>query len=141
MRTIKFSSNWNGKLCNDVFTTIRLYDYDKYPIFEKYEVHYKNKVLGIVECEAQKAFKYGSINDITALVDCGHAAPYLTKLLKNFYPQLTADSLIYMIVFRWKKRNAEATQELFDERWQKLRDANNDQETFTTPTPTLFENE
>jgi hypothetical protein len=124
MRTISFSSNWNGKLCNDVFTTIRLYNYEKYPDFEKFEVELKGRgKLGIAELEAKKGFTAKSLNDITSLVDCGHSRDYLLKLLKSFYPDMTGETTFYLLVFKWVERLPEPTERLFKERYEKLAEA------------------
>ena len=51
MNQIKFSHNWNNKLSNDIFTTIRRFtdekfDYYKENLNKKFEVVLKNKVIG-----------------------------------------------------------------------------------------------
>jgi hypothetical protein len=120
MYKIHFSSNWNGKLCNDVFTTIRLYNYDKYPDFEKFTIEYKSHILGIAELLVKKPFKFGSLNATTSLVDCGHDEHYLGKLLRNFYPGIDANTNFYMLVLRWETRYKEATELIFKERFEKI---------------------
>lgn len=123
MRRVNFTSNWNGKLCNDVFTTIRPYDYDKYPEFEKFEVALRDQVLGIAELAAKKAFKGSAINDITSLVDCGHTRDYLVKLLHNFYKDMGPDKTLYLLVFKWEERFPEPTEQLFKSRYEKIQEA------------------
>jgi hypothetical protein len=124
MRRIHFSNNWNGKLLQDVFTTIRVYDYDKYPDGELFEIEYKNKVVGLARLEAKKPFRFGELNDITSMVECGFGRAYLSKLLKTFYgDKINSESALYMLILKWEKRNMEVMQELFNERWQKIIDA------------------
>lgn len=126
MRRVNFSNNWNGKLLSDLFSTIRLYDYDKYPDGELFEIEYKNKIIGTARLEAKKPFSFGALNDMTSLIECGHGKQYLRKLFKQFYgDNLHDDRPMYMLLFKWEKRNIEATRELMDERWQKIVDAEN----------------
>ena len=121
MRKVSFSSNWNGKLRADVFTTIRPYNYEKYPDFQKFEIELKNRgVLGIAELVAKKGFTANNLNDITSLVDCGHERDYLYKLLKSFYPDMTGEMTFYLLVFKWVERHPEPTERLFKERYEKI---------------------
>jgi len=123
MHKIHFSSNWNGKLLNDCFTTIRRYNYDKYPDFQQFEVEYKNQIAGIAELDAKKPFKFSALNDITSMVDTGKDVGYLHTLLLKFYPELTPDSNLYLLVFRWKVKNADVFEMMFKERWEKIQEA------------------
>jgi hypothetical protein len=114
------STNWNGKLLNDVFTTIRLYNYEKYPDFEKYEIEYKNQVLGICEIVSKKTFRFEALNSTTSFIDVGKDEIYSRALFKKFYPAITGEQPMYMLVLRWVERHKEPTELLFKERFDKI---------------------
>lgn len=130
MRRIRFSNNSNGKLLADVFTTIRIYDADKFPDEAIFEIEYKNKILGVARLEAKKPFKLTDLNEITSLVDSGYGRFSYVKILKSFYgDSITDQTGMYMLVLRWQKRNIEETFQLFGEHWQKIADAEHQEST------------
>lgn len=114
MRQINFSDNWNGKLLMDNFTTIRLYSYDGYPDFEVYDVVLRGEVLGTAEIVCKKPFQMQSLNTQLSLVDCGHDPAWLKKLLRNFHGDLTEETYLVLLVFRWRTRNPVAFRDLMN---------------------------
>ena len=92
MQTIKFSKNWNNKLDNDYFTTIRLYNKDKfdyyYNLFEKKEdvmilLNDKEKcIVKIVDIEVRLI---RDIPDWSVMVDVGADRMTFEKLMESMY--------------------------------------------------------
>jgi len=124
IKRMRFSENWNGKLCLDVFTTIREYNYDHYREDDLFEIELKGEVIGIAVLLMRKPFPLKALNDTTAYTDCGHGAPYLSKLLRSFHKDLTPDSNVYMLWLQWRERNVVAQAELFKAWWQKCLEKN-----------------
>ena len=56
MKTITFSYNWNNKLGRKAFTTIRLYNPNKYKIGETYNINLKKECIGAGKIIAIKNF-------------------------------------------------------------------------------------
>lgn len=121
MRWIDFSQNWNGKLCLNVFTTIRLYDIDRYQDAHFYTVRLKDEELGIAQLISRYPFKYKHLNDRTATIDSGNGLPYLQTVLKKMYGEkLTDETDLYLLFFRWTERYIKPTQNLFKAHWNKI---------------------
>lgn len=105
MRQINFTDNWNGKLLMDNFTTIRLYYYEAYPDFDMYEIVLRGEILGTAEIVCKKPFPMKQINTQLSLIDCGHEVPWLKQLLKRFHGDITEETNLVLLVFRWRTRN------------------------------------
>jgi hypothetical protein len=87
-KEISFSYNWNNKLNCNAFTTIRLFQPDKYIIGEKYKVSLK----GIPVCESViiniKNFKLYDLNDFIAFIDTGYNKEECRKIILRMYPKI-----------------------------------------------------
>ena len=85
MENINFSHNWNRKLKNKVFTTIRLLNNSKYIIGNKYHISLKYYPVGIAEIVDIKYIKISEIDNFSAMLDTGYSAFATRELIKQMY--------------------------------------------------------
>lgn len=76
MKQIKFSHNWNNKLHNDVFTTIRKFTPDKHKYYREsigdtFQVMLKNEALNYVNLAKVKQYNYCDIDRHILALDLG----------------------------------------------------------------------
>lgn len=113
MKTLNFSYNWNGKLLNDAFTTIRLSDYycidDVVEIKLKNELLYIGKVIGKIETRIEK------LTELVCRLDTGYDRNATIGIIKKMYPRIENWSeqkiFIYTIAQKYNEKleqNAEA---------------------------------
>ena len=96
MKTIKFSNNWNKKLDNDYFTTIRLYSKEKfdyyYDLFERKEdvaillKEQEKSIAKIVDIEVRLM---RDIPDFSVMVDVGADRMTFNNLMSSMYSKKT----------------------------------------------------
>ncbi len=92
METIKFSENWNNKLDGDYFTTIRLYNKEKfdyyYELFEKKEevaIMLKDKEKCIAKIIDLEVRMMRDIPSFSVIVDVGADRMTFDKLMESMY--------------------------------------------------------
>lgn len=97
--TVDFKKNWNGKLFNRCFTSIRPANANKYQAGKFYQITLEKKPLFNAQLVRVRLLNYHQIDDWIAGLDCGHSAPYLKKLLDRFYPKAnwSMDKLYYLL--------------------------------------------
>jgi hypothetical protein len=109
---IQFSQNWNcrtcgsagGKLHNKVFTTIRLYNPEKYKVGDVHQVLLKKKDgwltdFGRAEIVDVRKIYGNQLNDCIALLDTGYLLDDYLKLIQNFYPEKNIKETAFSYVF------------------------------------------
>lgn len=106
---LNFSYNWNGKLNNSAFTSIRLWNEKKYVEGREYEVWIGSKNLGYARLVSVKKMKLADINEHIALLDTGYSAAecrgILIKMYKNAGINWETQQLAYLLfVFEKKER-------------------------------------
>jgi hypothetical protein len=96
METLKFGHNWNGKLQNTAFTTIRLFNPMKYQPGVVFSI--------ILEKDGKTMARYGEasiaeirkirldqINEFIARLDTGYSAEECKDMLKTMYKNKNID--------------------------------------------------
>jgi hypothetical protein len=92
MAQIKFSYNWNNKLNNISFTTIRLKQPDKYVLGQVYEIFLNKdfkmnaRIIGIIN------FFLKDLNEYMAQIDTGYSKEEATKIITKMYPNVDFES-------------------------------------------------
>lgn len=90
METIKFDKNWNSKLNNKAFTTIRLKNDEKYKVGEIYFIEDKSASYNRMSVIRDIFdFKIGRISMCASMVDMGVTPDLAIKILKEYYPDVT----------------------------------------------------
>ena len=85
METIKFSYNWNDKLTNKAFTTIRLHNPHKYRKNGRYRIECIGQLKGIAELKDIRTFTLASLNDFIAYLDTGYNVSETKAILQQMY--------------------------------------------------------
>ena len=109
METINFSTNWNNKLTNRAFTTIRIHNERKYNIGGVYQIMLKNKPLGTATIRKIHVIKANQITDCMSFLDTGYSVPETINILRKMYPNLDLNNTLFdfcLLVYRNKKEIA-----------------------------------
>ncbi len=87
MKTLKFQQNYNNKLHNSFFTTIRLDVNNKLKVGDIYEIYDQstNRIAGHASIKEIKPIKLHQINEWMARLDSGMSADQLKQFLLNIY--------------------------------------------------------
>ena len=85
METIKFSYNWNNKLTNKAFTTLRLHNPHKYKIGLRYAIECNGQIRGVAILRDIRTFTLASLNDFITYLDTGYNVAETVQLLKRMY--------------------------------------------------------
>jgi len=110
---ISFIENWNNKLQNHSFTTIRPvnhYKYRKGKLFwiEVFDVKTKEyNMIGKAKLVASSAFYLNNISDTMAYIDCNMCAADLKKLMTRLYAKSKIDvetCRFNMLVLQYEKK-------------------------------------
>lgn len=117
MEKLDFSYNWNNKLRNRCFTTLRLRNDAKYHKGARFEVSMQGISWGKAKIVDVKILKLDQINEWIARLDTGYSARETKDIIKKMYknkPYINWDTqeLSYPLL-AWE--NQEKTQSLFDE--------------------------
>jgi hypothetical protein len=104
MRVIPFSYNWNKKLDCDAFTTIRIYQPEKYVIDETYQIDLnkaefcKGTIIDI------KKFWLKDLNDFIAYLDTGYDKEECKKIITLMYKRVDFNTTpLSLILIRKQK--------------------------------------
>jgi hypothetical protein len=91
MEPIKFTYNWNGKLhCRD-FTTIRLYNPNKYIIGQRYNIMLNDRELGDGVIAGISNFYLANLNEFMARIDTGYDRFKAAEMIKKMYSNKNID--------------------------------------------------
>lgn len=83
--TLNFSTNWNGKLFTDCFTTFRP-AYAIYAVGKRFDVVLNSsQSFGEVEIIEKKVLKLKEVNEWIARLDTGYSVEEFQKLVRTMY--------------------------------------------------------
>lgn len=88
LKTIKFTYNWNHKLNNKAFTTIRLTQNKKFEINEKVVIKLNDEIRTIAVIQAIKTFKLCQLSIFMAYLDTGYNLEESKKVFYKMYPKV-----------------------------------------------------
>jgi hypothetical protein len=88
---LDFSYNWNSKLNGKAFTSIRLWNENKYEVGNVYEIRLGNTKKGIARLVSLKRIRLDQINDHIALLDTGYRANECREMIKTMYKNKRID--------------------------------------------------
>jgi hypothetical protein len=87
MEKIEFSYNWNGKLNNKAFTTIRLHNGRKYRAGKTYQIILKGEKIGTAMLKDKRVLLLEQLNEFICYIDTGYSKgetiTILTRMYKN----------------------------------------------------------
>lgn len=90
-KSIEFSTNWNNKLNNNFFTTIRLNNAGKYQVGDCFKIISKQKYLYDALIVGIRYSKIEDLPEFTCYTDTGYSKSETIKLLKNMYSKKNID--------------------------------------------------
>jgi len=106
MNRLEFSSNWNNKLDNNSFTTIRLSG--RFNVDEEIEVYFRdNRKPGRFKVIGKKIITLNGINDWIAYIDTGYSAVECKDILRKMYPKVkdwTNQPIYYYLIMKFKTK-------------------------------------
>ena len=82
---LDFAYNWNKKLNCKAFTSIRLWNENKYQVGNVFEVWLGNTKKGVASLVSLKRMRIDQINDHIALLDTGYRADECKDMIKTMY--------------------------------------------------------
>ena len=103
---LKFSYNWNNKLNGKAFTTIRLYNPDKYKVNNLYNITLNNEFKGRARLLEIKKIKLNMINSWIALIDTGYDLLDFRAMIKRMYKNKVTDwenQFLHYLLFKYEK--------------------------------------
>lgn len=94
---LEFSYNWNNKLFNKCFTTLRLSN--RFVVGHRYDVYLLNDYLVSVEVLQIKFFKLDEINMYVSYLDSGYSPAECKNILQKMYKNKNVDWSKQLISF------------------------------------------
>ena len=91
MDIIKFSTNWNNKLSNSAFTTLRIENPNKYVVGADYEIQLNGKMLGIATLKQKRTISLDQLNPFICYIDTGYSVEECKNILRKMYPTVDFD--------------------------------------------------
>lgn len=85
MEKLTFSYNWNNKLRNNAFTTVRLSNEKRYFVGNKLQIFINGSYVGDAEIIAVKQFLLHQINPYISYLDAGYSVEEFIKLVCTMY--------------------------------------------------------
>lgn len=85
-KDINFSANWNNKLDNKFFTTIRLQNKNKYQIGHYFNIYLKGMLYKKAVIKDIWVIHLGQLDQFTACLDTGYSLEQTKGILYKMYP-------------------------------------------------------
>lgn len=85
MNEIDFSYNWNNKLENKCFSTIRIYNPKKYVLNQNYKILLNSKYLYDAKIVFEKGFYINQLSEPMSFLDTGYSKNETIDILKKMY--------------------------------------------------------
>ena len=115
---VKFSHNWNGKLNNSAFTTIRRHNPQKYKLGNTYRIELEGKIKGDAILTAMRIIRIDQLNDFICYLDTGYNTASATTILQRMNKGVDIKTVLFdlcLMVYKLpEKREPEAMQTKID---------------------------
>jgi len=103
---IKFSKNWNNKLNQEYFTTIRKFSKDKYNYYlmkmgDVFDVVLANKKIGKAKLVLLETYKFKELSHALVMVDTGMMFYEAEDVFRKF--GIEDEDKVIVLTFRWLK--------------------------------------
>ena len=85
IETIRFSYNWNGKLNNKAFTTLRIHNPGKYTIGKTYNIELNGEFKGQAVLREKRVLQVKQLNDFICYLDTGYNQFETLNILRRMY--------------------------------------------------------
>jgi hypothetical protein len=94
MDKIEFGYNWNGKLTNKAFTTIRLHS-RKYIVGSTFDIYLKGESKGTALLKKVKTLKIDQLNEYISYLDTGYGVTETKNILSRMYKDIDLNSALF----------------------------------------------
>ena len=91
---IRFSFNWNNKLNNKAFTTLRLHNPGKYKPGQRYQIELNGQPKGIATLQEKRTLKIADLNNFICFLDTGYNRNETIAILKRMYKGIDINAMI-----------------------------------------------
>jgi hypothetical protein len=91
METLRFSYNWNNKLTNKAFTSLRLHSPAKHQRGQRYRIECKGQMYGVAVLHEVRTVKVSALNDFVTYLDTGYNRAETLKMLQTMYKNKCID--------------------------------------------------
>ncbi len=102
---IRFSYNWNNKLENRAFTTLRRHNPGKYIVGQRYKIELKGKPQGIATLTEKRVLKLNELNEFICYLDTGYNQTETTDVIKRMYPGIDTAAPMDFCLLVYDKEN------------------------------------
>jgi hypothetical protein len=92
---ILFSYNWNNKLQNKAFTTIRLHNPNKYIIGKVYDIEINDNKKGTATLQDVRVLRIDQLNDFICYLDTGYSRENTIKMLQRMYKKININNSLF----------------------------------------------
>jgi hypothetical protein len=82
---LAFSCNWNNKLNNKAFTSLRLHNDKKFEIGKRFQVVLSGKLCGIAELREKRIIRFDQLNPFITFLDTGYGVDHTKRLIQTMY--------------------------------------------------------
>lgn len=87
MKNLNFSQNWNRKLSNECFSTIRIWQPEVYKEGEQYKVWWQHQFRGIAELVSANQFEIAKLTEGMARLDTAYSSGECRGIMRKMYPE------------------------------------------------------
>ena len=91
---IRFSFNWNNKLTNRAFTTLRIHNPGKYVVGQRYQVELKGQPKGTATLTQKRVIRLAELNDFICFLDTGYNRTETIGIIKRMYKGIAIDAMM-----------------------------------------------
>jgi len=93
--TIRFSYNWNKKLDNKAFTTIRLHNPKKYIVGNEYNIEINEQQKGVALLQDKRVLGISQLNDFICYLDTGYNKEQTINMLQRMYKSIDLQTALF----------------------------------------------
>lgn len=113
MGTIKFSYNWNNKLENKAFTTIRIHNPKKYIQGKAFNIELNETAKGVAILQEKRTIKPDQLNDFICYLDTGYNSRETLQILERMYKNLNIQNTMFdLCLLVYQKQNKPESKDL-----------------------------
>lgn len=94
-QTIRFSTNWNNKLNNKAFSTIRIHNPKKYIIGNAYNIELNGISKGIATLHEKRILSIDKLNNFICYLDTGYSKAQTIGILQKMYKNLNLKNVLF----------------------------------------------
>ena len=96
MQRVDFSYNWNGKLGNKYFTTLRRWQPQRFILNSLYECYFEDRHLFDIQLVAAEVRSLAQFTESESMLDTGYPLEKLPEILAKMYPNYKGDFGLYL---------------------------------------------